>query len=98
MKTTIELRDALVAWAKTKDNFRAEYQETGDLLIFAFISVKVWSIFLRKVPVWECIAIAWQYCPPDINLLSPNKALETFLKHEFTFSGDNREIVIEKKY
>lgn len=97
METTIELRDAIIAWAKTKDDFKTEYQETGDLLIFAFMLVRVWFFPLRRIPVWECVAVAWQYNPPDINLLSPSSELETFLS-EFKFPEEDRKLIIEKKY
>lgn len=97
MKTTIEFRDALIAWAKTKDDFKTEYQESGNLRIFAFMLVRIWFFSLRKIPVWECVAVAWQHSPPDINLLSPNSELETFLS-EFKFPEEDRKLIIKKKY
>ena len=98
METTTELRETLIAWAKTKDNFKTECLEVENLLISTLVSVKTWKSLFRETLVWKCIAVAWQYGPPDINLLFPNKALETFLEEEFVFSGDSREILIEKKY
>jgi len=98
METTTELRETLIAWAKTKDNFKTECLEVENLLIFTLVSVKTWKSFFCETLVWKCIAVAWQYGPPDINLLFPNEVLETFLEEEFVFSGDSREILIKKKY
>ena len=96
METTIEFRDALIAWAEHRSNFKTERRYKDDMQILTLVPVNTWWSKLLKgfdyeTSRWERVAFISKdnsYC---ITLHFPNKEMDDFIEN-FRSSKEDRPL------